>query len=125
MPSLATSLWNEIGASISQEMFGVSVSYSRGSSSVSLTAIPSVVDYGKIDAMGEAPATIATMRDYLISCSAIVISSAIVEPRRGDRITETINGASQVFEVMPLENRPAAELQHDGARWLVHCKRVT
>lgn len=123
--SFAQSLWEDAGAPLLDEGFGVSLVYSRGASSATVTGIPSVVDYEVFDADGLT--TIATIREYVISAaqlSALATDGTVFEPNRTDRITETINGIDRQFVVAPVGNKPAAELQLGGARWLVRTKQV-
>lgn len=127
MPSLAAALWTAAGAPINAELFGVSVVYSRGVSSVTATAIPSVVDYEAFDVDDGALTTIATKRQYLIAASALdslAAAGEVFEPRRNDTIAETINGEDCVFRIGPIGGKPAAELQVDGAHWLVRAVRI-
>lgn len=64
-------------------------------------------------------------RDYHLPAASVLVNGSAVEPRNGDRIKETIGGVLQTFEVVPMgSDKPAAEARSDGARWLVHTKRV-
>jgi hypothetical protein len=94
--SLVDSLWESAGAPINDEFFGVSIVYSRGTQSVTVTAIPSVI----------AP------------------TGQVFRPKRADTIVETVNGVECKYEVCPLPDKPLAELQLGAARWLVRAKRV-
>ena len=126
MPSFAQSLWNDAAVPLEGEMFGVSIAYQRGADGITVTAIPSVVDYELFDADGLT--TIATIREYLIvalDLQDLATAGTVFDPRKTDRITETINGTACTFEVVPVGNKPAAELQLGGARWLVRTKQVS
>lgn len=64
-------------------------------------------------------------RDYVIEVAEYAFGGTASEPRRGDRIVESINGTSYTFEVLPLGNSLAA--QHEdasGKRWMIHTKKV-
>lgn len=124
MPSFADQMWEDAAAPLLDELHGVAVNYSRGLRTVDITAVPSVLSHEIYDQDDGSLSTVATLRQYVIAASAIVIDGETVEPQLRDRITETINGAAQVFEVSPVPGKPAYELQVSGSRWLVRCKRV-
>lgn len=123
--SIATALWQQAGAPILDEIHGVSVTYSRGLRSVTLTAIPSVIDYDAYSQDDGILTTTAIMRQYVVKAADLVFEGLPTEPKLRDRITEVIGGQSQVFEVGPISGKPLAELQGVGGdRWLVRAKRV-
>lgn len=124
MPSFADQIWEDAAAPLLDELHGVAVTYSRGLRAVDITAVPSVLSHEVYDQDDGALSTVATLRQYVIAASAIVLDGETVEPQLRDRITETINGATQTYEVSPVPGKPAYELQVSGARWLVRCKRV-
>lgn len=103
---------------------GLTVSYSRGAYSVSLTATATYHEYQILDEEGFA--TVVLSRDYLLHAADVVLNAVQVTPRSGDRITETISGVSVVFEVMPLSEsvREYEQLDPDGALLKVHTKKV-
>ena len=73
----------------------------------------------------EPPDAVQT-REYLIAVSAYKVAGAAVKPRNGDRIRETINGTLYQFEVLPNDQREAAEwADAAGTRWLIRTKKVT
>lgn len=78
---------------------GVSVTYSRGVQSVSLTATVELHDYQIIN--DEGLATSIVSRDYILHAADVVISGSVVAPRVGDRIAETVGGTVCTFEVLP------------------------
>ncbi len=45
-------------------------------------------------------------RDYLIPVADLALSGTAFEPARGDRITETVNGAALVFEIVTPAGEP-------------------
>lgn len=119
MTAFADQLWEDAGAPLIQEMFGVSVTYMQSGASVgSFTATYDVVDYTLID--NEGLTSVIYMRDYTIT----VASLGAVTPRAGDVVVETINGVQRYFEVRKLAQKPAAEMLPGGFRWLVHTQEV-
>lgn len=69
--------------------------------------------------------TSVTYDDWTFTAADIVISSTTVEPRDGDVITETINGDTVKWEVLPLQNKPCTEwLDTTGTLLLVHTRRI-
>jgi hypothetical protein len=112
-----------------QAAAGVSVSYARAAGGAAISLTPWVgrsgftaeVEGGAYVQWGD--------RDYLIQRSDLTVSGSEVEPALGDRLTETINGVSHVFEVQtPKSGEPVA-----GWRWSdqsrsvyrLHVKRVS
>ena len=64
-------------------------------------------------------------RDYMIPGHLYDFGSGPVEPAEHDRITETINGVTQVFDVMAPDAEPAWRWSDSGQTLLrVHTKRV-
>lgn len=124
MPSNADQIWEDAGAPLIDELFGVTVTLTRNTvTTTGVTATADTVDYNVYDDNGFQ--TIATCRDYTIRTAAYAFAGTAVEPRRGDVIAETINGETQRFEVLPLGNKPAAYLLAGGMRWLIHTKRIS
>lgn len=66
-------------------------------------------------------------RDYLIPAEYLVFAATTFEPQRGDRITETLNGVVEVYEIISPDNgEPAwrwSDPQHTIYR--VHTKQVS
>lgn len=125
MTSIASQLWEAAGAPLLDEIHGVTVTYWRGLRSVTVTAIPSVIDYEAYSQDDGILTTIARMRQYLIRADELVIDGRVVDPQLRDRITETINGTSYTYEVGPISGKPLAEQQSAGGeRWLIRTKRV-
>lgn len=130
MTAFADQLFEDAAAGINNDFFGVSVLYSRGAATVTLTAIPEAQSDTLLDASGLQ--TVGNGRDYTFAVGDLVLTSEVAEPCRGDTITETIGGTSCVFEVLPLRavtslalgGNPVAELLPGGFRWLVHTKRI-
>jgi hypothetical protein len=64
-------------------------------------------------------------RDYIVHAADLVLNGLEFVPRSGDRIAETIQGVSCVFEVMPLGQKKEYEpFDTDGLMWLIHTKKV-
>ena len=77
---------------------GTAVTYYRGSSSVSVTAVVGTTDvilsddYGvQIDIQN---------RDYLITASELILDEALIEPQENDEIKETRNGVVYTYAVI-------------------------
>ena len=105
------------------ELFGDSVVYARGESSVTITAIASEVNRFVESSSGVGVQI--SSRAYECNAADIVIGGEQVEPRNGDIITETIDGASHVYEVMPLSDEPCFDwLDAAHRRILIYTKRI-
>ena len=105
------------------EAFGGDVTFVRGGSEITVTATAALQDYEATDTRG-AVETVRS-RDYVIEAADLAIAGSPIEPRSGDRIKETIAGTVEVFQAMPLGNRPVAE--HTDAShtaWLIHTKHI-
>lgn len=123
MTAFADQLWEDAGAPLCDEIFGVSVVLRRaGCNSGPFTAIGENVDYQISDSEGFA--TSFTSRDYTFAVDDVELNGEVTEPRAGDHIAETINGTEQVFEIEKLGTLPAVNLLPGGFRWKVHTKRV-
>ena len=108
-----------IGSSVAAAA-GVSISYTRGATTLSLTAIVgrtvfrSNNDQGAVIQFGD--------RDYLIEATALTFG----EPALGDRIAEVIDGATSTFEVITPDTGEPAWRWSDPShtRWRIHVKQV-
>lgn len=61
-------------------------------------------------------------RDYLIPVADLTLDGQRVQPERGDRITETINGELVIYEVTAPPDEPEARYSdHERTIWRVHC----
>lgn len=79
---------------------GIAISYTRGATTIPITAESGSAWVGRIafSSNREGMARIEWGdRDYLLLASAI---ASFGEPAEGDRIAETVNGVSCVYEVM-------------------------
>jgi hypothetical protein len=103
---------------------GESVVYTRGpTSSDPITAVSDVQTYEVLDQQG-VPISVLSY-DFLFTTIDIVIDSAQIEPRSGDRIAATLNGIPCAFEVLPLGTKPCAEwVEPDGIMLVVHTKKL-
>ena len=105
------------------EAFGGDVTFVYGSSEITVTAEAVLHDYEVQDAHGVFE-TIRS-RDYVISAAALVIGGEPITPRAGNKVKEAINGSTEIFQVMPLGDRPAAEhTDTSGTSWLIHTKHI-
>jgi hypothetical protein len=102
---------------------GVSVTYTRGTDSASITATATMQQYDVVDAEGFSTSVVS--RDYLVHAADLVLAGSLIVPRAGDQIAETIAGVACTFEVMPLgEKREFDPLDSDGLLLLIHTKKV-
>lgn len=102
---------------------GVTITYTRGANSVSITATVSMHEYDVIDTDGVV--TAVTSRDYVIHSADLILAAVEVLPRAGDRIAETIDGTAETFEVMPLAGTRAFDpVDPDSVLLKIHTKKV-
>lgn len=102
---------------------GVSVVYVRGVQSLPLTAVVGRTAFAQVGGQNAAGAAVIWGdRDYLITAADLTLG----EPRRGDRITETIDGVACVFECMAPGNEPAWRWSDAGrTKYRIHTKQVS
>ena len=79
---------------------GESVTYKRGGSQVTLTAVLGQTTFDEIGGDGEIHAQIKSV-DFIVVPSELILGGSVEEPTRGDTITRE-NG--EVFDVMPGSN---------------------
>ena len=110
--------------SMMSDIFASTIEVHRGSSSTTgITSQAVSRDYDVQDTEGFI--SVAHSRDYVVDVADYVIDSAIVAPRKGDRIKETISTEVHVFEVLPLGTRPCAEWSTtQKPQWVIHTKLV-
>ena len=102
---------------------GLSVTYCRGPLMVSITGTATMHEYEVVDTDGVV--TIVTSRDYVVHAADLVLAGTTITPRGGDRITETIGGTEQTFEVMPLGGSRAFDpVDPDSVLLKVHTKKI-
>lgn len=103
---------------------GLTITYSRGIQSVSLTATATLHQYEITEQDGFV--TTFVSRDYLLHAADLVLDSTAVTPRAGDRIGETIAGTATTFEVVPVGDAPCyVHEDPDGTLLTVHTKKVS
>jgi hypothetical protein len=113
-----------VGFEMAMTLAGATVAYRRGDKTIDcLDAIPTQETYTVADEQGILQEIHS--RDYLVDAANLVINKAVVEPRVGDRITETIDGQDMVFEVFPIEKQRCFRYR-DASRATIriHTKRV-
>lgn len=103
---------------------GRTVTYTRGAQSVQLTAwVGNTLFARQTDEPGAS--VVWGERDYLFAVADLVLGGVAAVPMKGDRITETIDGAALTFELMTPTGEPVwryADQTRQVAR--VHTKRV-
>ena len=105
---------------------GVGVTYSRGGASCEIyDAVPSEAQSPSAHAPGVPGRLDSTERDYLFPALSLDFGVGPVEPRAGDRVTETVGGLPVIYELAPKGDEPAWRYSdHGRTTYRVHCKRV-
>ncbi|HMO16234.1 MAG TPA: hypothetical protein PKD64_18960 [Pirellulaceae bacterium] len=100
-----------------------SVLYRRNTESVLVSATVGRTVFEQDDGAG---AIIRTeVRDYLIDTEELVLAGVQVLPERGDRIEEIQEGATFVYEVMPIGKEPHWRYSDPYRRTLrIHTKHI-
>lgn len=75
---------------------GVKVTYSRGSASVVLTAVPAV---SHSNADGQQIITEYRTRDFIVPASDLILSGIEITPKKGDTIEETVGNTVHSYQV--------------------------
>jgi hypothetical protein len=104
------------------DLFGETVSLSRGSASTAGVAASWFGQGSEIQTqtrMGSKTSFID--REWIVKKTDYVIDESAVTPAAGDRLTDA-DGV--VWEVMSQTNRPAAESYDGGLEWLLRTKRI-
>ena len=115
-------LLEQFGATTLDEQFGASIVYHRGAgASDPFTATWENVTHEVLEEEQSIPQKIVG-RDFVLPASQVVIAGQTLQPRSGDWIELTENGAQLQFTLFPVGNLPAAELLPGGYRWRVHTK---
>lgn len=123
MPSLLEEGAAWLGEQL-QGAAGIEVEYGRRSASLTMVGWPSMHEYEVLDEDG-IPTRILS-QDWTFVAAELVLDDQPIEPRPGDRITQTVDGEEFPFEVMPLEKKPCFErLDAAGRLVVVHTKRVS
>ncbi len=113
-----------VGFDVAMQMAGTTVAYQRGSETIpELKAIPTEEKYSVPDEQGVLNEIHS--RDYLVETNRLKIGGEVVEPRAGDRITETIEGQDMVFEVFPVDKQRCFRYRDASRQSIrIHTKRV-
>jgi len=120
MPSLFSQRFEDVAMPIMETWLGIAVTLRSGANeTASFTALSSDREYSSIEfETGLQVKVIA--RDWLLPASSLVIAGEEIDPTAGMLIIE----GDDEYEVLPIQGRPAAEMQPDGYRWLVHTKQI-
>lgn len=104
---------------------GRSVVYSRGvHNSAAITGWVAKHEYEEIGDDGLT--TSVVVDDWTFKATDVVVNGAVIEPRDGDVITETLNGITNEYTVLPLKDKKCFEwLDSSGLLLLIHTKRTT
>ena len=94
---------------------GKAVVYSRGTNSLSITAVPGRSAFSQDE--GNGMTTEFTSSDWIILASSLVLGGSVVLPQRNDRVTQ----GTQVFEVL---SPPYAPSNPEGTLIRIHSKRI-
>lgn len=106
-----------------KEAAGVTITYSRAAVSTSLTAVVGRTVFSR-NIEGGAAIEFGD-RDYLIAAADLTLSGVAVEPAKGDRAIETINGTAITFECIPPTGEPAWRWSDPSrTKYRIHMKRV-
>jgi len=96
------------------------VTYARGSSSHSIKGQRTLSQFQS----DQGPVQLfVSIQAYTIAVDDFE-ATTLNEPKRGDRITDTINGTVHVFEVMPQANERAFSTDAHRTAFKVLCKRI-
>ena len=106
---------------------GASITYTRGSNSASVVAVPGSSDFSVVS--GDLVAETIKSPDFLINAAELSVAmiaggeSSFTEPLRGDLV---VDDDGRTFVVMPDKSVPAWEYgDRDGRKWFrVHTKRA-
>ena len=101
------------------------VTYERGNDAVDLPATVGQTDFNLTDDYGAAIRYVS--RDFLIAVADLVLNGTPTEPKRGDRIRETVGGVTHVHEVMGPGGSDADWRYSDPHRttYRIHTKRIS
>ena len=99
------------------------VLYARGAASVGIQASIGRTEFQVDDGSGVMIQDVS--RDFIVLAADLALGSANIEPQRGDRITESINGRVFVYEVAaPGGQQPWRWSDPFGTAYRIHTKRV-
>ena len=101
------------------------VIYTRGAYSTTMPATVGATPF-RIDSIGQGTSNIVrSERDYLIRAAVLILNGEQVTPKRGDRITDSVDG--KVYECQPVVDGEPAWRKSDpmGEMYRIHCTKVT
>jgi hypothetical protein len=94
---------------------------------LSTTGVPTMLGSQllKVTSAEGEPQTIRTDKDFLIAKGDYEIGTVAVEPLRGDRIVETIDGVEATYELLPYGDEPIYRWADEYRKvYRIHTKRV-
>lgn len=107
---------------------GVTVTYTRANLSATLTVVVGdQQQQAQTRLQTQAAALAWSQRDYLILAADFADAGFTGPPQKGDRVTETVNGAATTFELFPGPNGEPCWRWSEAERltYRVHTKRVS
>lgn len=121
MPTAFDTQFAAIASPLLDQQFGEAVTITRGPNSTA-GVIASWTSQGDVLQSDDGQRTLLVDRAWLIRKSLYLINAAAVEPRTGDRLTDS---AGQVWEVLPNAAGPSVLSFEGGNYWEVKTKRVS
>lgn len=123
MPSLFDGYMIDAAHAMLDQEFGVSVTLTSGAADTpEFTARRIHRTYPVMDANGF-PMQLE-FREYLLPVLSCTINGNPHKPKRGDKITETIDGEAVVFKIYPQADLPAVEENIEQGRYRVRADRL-
>ncbi len=122
MPSPYEQMFEQHAAPQHEAHFGVPVVFIRGANESAQFTAP--WEHHEYEVFGHEgfPVKVKS-RDWILPAAKLVVDSATVEPRAGDRIRDVDTG--DVWEITSLSSSiPAVELLPGNYRYRVHVKRI-
>lgn len=101
---------------------GVAITYARGAASVAITK--AVKFPGRKRSPMDIVAIDTTIQNWGIAVEDLVLSGSQTDPARGDTITFTEDGITQVFEVLPLDGDSVSHLTAGDSQHYIHTKQT-
>lgn len=98
---------------------GVTITYTRGPNSVSVTATVGRTEYEREEASGVVLRF--ESRDFIVEADDLILNSVTVKPQDGDKIV--YNG--ETYEVLSLDGaRPYEPTDNYETQWRIHTKQI-
>ena len=109
-----------------ERLAGIEGVYARGSQESELIrGVPVQHEYEVIDEQTGLPTRVISY-DWRFVAAELLFADEPVTPRKGDRWKATIEGAEEIYEVLPIGKRPCFErADASGALLLIHTKRTS